>query len=406
MAEYKDREHYIPVRKSDLVNLLCADSALPPEDREPFRQFCRLITAVFHFEYLETLERLKEGFAPFDPDRTAEPITPLTAEAREQRLDQMFGDFVNLMARANYHRLSKETVQKAIEGGASDWGINMCVDFDTFARMEIFARGEGTSHRVKRHPILFWRKTEKLVDTYERLVLLLKLKPHKHVPKSVNTDDVFIKCFKDIPKLDLEMVLPGGTLQMPRGQRWKLGASLFGTLGYALWKIWTDILLAAKVIATGALTAAGTVLWGPFVLIAGYGYKQYYGYQFTKQTYSKMLTESLYYQTLDNNGGVLTRLLDEAEEQECREALLAYFCLWRFAPELGWTSGELDDYVESFLERTANLKVDFEIGDALDKVLRLGVVEKQGDRFRAASLARALERLDYRWDNYFQYNKG
>ena len=53
MAEYKDREHFIPLRKSDLVELLCADKKLPLEEREPFRQFCRLVSSVFHFEYLQ-----------------------------------------------------------------------------------------------------------------------------------------------------------------------------------------------------------------------------------------------------------------------------------------------------------------------------------------------------------------
>jgi hypothetical protein len=56
------------------------------------------------------------------------------------------------------------------------------------------------------------------------------------------------------------------------------------------------------------------------------------------------------------------------------------------------------------LERLANLKVDFEIEDALAKLERLGVVEKVGDRVRALPLAKALETLDYAWDNYFKYN--
>ena len=74
-----------------------------------------------------------------------------------------------------------------------------------------------------------------------------------------------------------------------------------------------------------------TPMPGNYNGLGGYGYKQYAGYQITKQTYSKMLTESLYYQNLDNNAGVFHRLLDAAEEQECREAVLAYFFLWRFA---------------------------------------------------------------------------
>ena len=60
-------------------------------------------------------------------------------------------------------------------------------------------------------------------------------------------------------------------------------------------------------------------------------------YQSTRQAYHLMLTQSLYYQNLDNNAGVLTRLLDEAEEQECREVLLGYYCLWKYGPEQGWT---------------------------------------------------------------------
>ena len=56
----------------------------------------------------------------------------------------------------------------------------------------------------------------------------------------------------------------------------------------------------------------------------GYGVRSYFGYLNTKQKYQLSLTESLYYQNLDNNAGVLFRLLDEAEEQEGREAILAY----------------------------------------------------------------------------------
>jgi len=139
-------------------------------------------------------------------------------------------------------------------------------------------------------------------------------------------------------------------------------------------------------------------------VLFGYAYKQWYQYQVTKTEYGKMLVESLYYQNLDNNLGVVTRLLDEAEEQECRETILAYYYLARHAPAQGWTSEQLDDYVEMELEGKLNMKVDFEIGDALDKLERLNIVTRHGEHYRAVPLEKALEALDYRWDNYFQYN--
>jgi hypothetical protein len=405
MAEYADREHYIPLRKGDLVELLLADKGLPPDDRGPFRQFCTLVSAIFHFEYLDRLEKLKDGFAPFDPDAITRPLKPLTDDQRQRRMDELFREFVSLMERANYKHLSRDDVAAAVEGGASDWGLNMAVDWTVFDKLEIFARGEGKSLRTRRHPVLFWKKQEKEVDTYQRLVLVLKLRPHKRLPAAIDTQDVYLKLFKDIPKLDLEMILPGTRIQMPKTQKGKLAGSLLGTIGFAIYKVWTDLLAVFGTLAKGALMTAGSLFWGPLLVLGGYGYKQYYGYQVVKQTYSLQLTESLYFQTLSNNAGVLTQLLDEAEEQECREAILAYFCLSRYAPPSGWTAQQLDDYVEMYLEGNAGLKVDFEIGDALEKVERLGIVERAGDRLKAVPLPVALERLDERWDNYFQYHQ-
>src|SRR5438105_4666950 len=102
MAEYADREHYIPLRKSDLIELLSKDAKLPATEREPFRQFCRLVGAVWHFEYLGTLEKLKDEFAPFDPDSETVPLNPLDVAQRPAKINALFDDFTRLMERANF----------------------------------------------------------------------------------------------------------------------------------------------------------------------------------------------------------------------------------------------------------------------------------------------------------------
>jgi hypothetical protein len=415
MAEYQDREHYIPLRKSDLVELLSKDPKITFEESGPFRQFCKLVSSVWHFEYLETLERLKDEYAPFDPDSTCKPLKPLAPDKRPQKMDQLFEDFIKLMERGNFKRLNRKDVEAAVEGGASDWGINMTVNWDVFERLELFIRGEGKTKRTKKHPLFFWKKEEKVVDTYSRLVLMVKLRKHKRLPPSIDTDGVFLKMFKDIPKLDLEMTLPGTQIQMPLMQRLKLGGSAVGTLGYGVVSLFGKLMIAVKAVVAAVLAftysaAAVTfsafefALLAPFGVLGGYAYKQYAGYQITRQTYAKRLTESLYYQNLDNNAGVMTQVLDEAEEQECRETILAYFYLWKHAPREGWTAEQLDDYVEMELEGKVGLKVDFEIDDALAKLEKLNIVQKRGDRYFAVGLDKALEMLDYRWDNYFKYN--
>jgi hypothetical protein len=397
MAEYKDREHFIPLRKSDLIQLLCRDKQVDAKEWEPFRQFGRLVSSVFHFEYLQKLEELKDAYAPFDPDADTRPLKPLLPEEKQKRLEQVFADFTRLMERANFKRLSREEIQKAVDQ-ASEVGIQTDVSLDVFERLEVFVRGEVMGKRVLRRWWKLWQKEEIALPVYQRLVLILKLRPHRRLDRDVNTDNVYLKVFKDIPRMDKDMLLPGARARLTRLDRALIGYPLATGIGLMMYNIGASILEASLA------WLASLASWSIALALGGYGYKSYYSYQVKKQTYSLELTKRLYYQGLDNNTGVLMRLMDEAEEQECRETLLAYFCLWKYAPPQGWTAEQLDDYVELYLEGAAKLKVDFEIGDALEKLVRLRLAVRQGDRYRSVPLAKALEQLDWIWDNYFKYN--
>jgi len=87
------------------------------------------------------------------------------------------------------------------------------------------------------------------------------------------------------------------------------------------------------------------------------------------------------------------RLLDEAEEQESRLALLAYWCLWRYAGKEGWTAADLDASVELYLDRYADLALWCRDNAALTQLQKLRLVESDGERFRALPLARAVDLL-------------
>jgi hypothetical protein len=400
MAEYKDREHYIPLRKSDLVDLLCRDLGTDRAAAGQVRQLGELISATFHYEYYKLLEELKDEYAPFDPDSVTAPVGALTREQKETKLARLFERLVHLMERANFKRLSSEDVEKAMTE-VSEWGVNMSVDMSIFERIEIYARGDTIGTRYTRRWPAIWKRHEVKLPVFRRLVVFVKLKPSKRLPAWINTDSVFLKAFKEIPKADLEMMLPGARLQMPGFHRLKLGGSAVAGgagVGYSI--------VAKLMTVTGLafLFESPEIFLGLAIGLFGYGYKQYAGYQSTRNVFQLRLNESLYYQTIGNNLGVLFHLLDEAEEQECREALLAYYYLWRFAGTAGWRAPDLDDYVEMDLERLAKLKVDFEIGDALAKLERLQLVTRNGENYVAVPIERALEVLDYAWDNYFKYN--
>ena len=149
MAEYKDREHFIPLRKSDLIDLLCRDKKLPAGEREPFRQFCTLVSSVFHFEYLKQLEELKDVYAPFDPDADTKPLHPVSDAPRRDNEEQLFEKFTFLMERANFKRLTREEVERALQEVATTSGLNTHVDLNMFERLEVFVRGDVTNSSAR-----------------------------------------------------------------------------------------------------------------------------------------------------------------------------------------------------------------------------------------------------------------
>jgi hypothetical protein len=404
MAEYKDREHFIPLRKSDLITLLSQDSKLPVQERDSFKQFCILVGSVFHFEYLKQLEELKDAYAPFDPDADTKPLKRLAPDERKRAEDELFTKFTALLERANFKHLTSYEIRATFGAMASEWGLNTDVDLSLFERLEVFARGDTVGKRHLRRWKNLWREEEIRVAQYQRLVLILKLRPSKRFDRDIATDAIYMKVLKNIPKSDLDMLLPGARVRMTSFDKALVIYPLLFGLGLLVWQVAQTIRGQVAGGLTAAAGLAGLAWWSIAGALGGYGYKSYYSYNVKKQKYNLRLTKSLYYHSLDNNTGVLMRLMDEAEEQECRETYLAYYFLLKHAPPQGWTSEQLDDYVEIYLEHNAGLKVDFEIGDALAKLERLKIVEKTGNAYRARPLEKALEMLDWTWDNYFKYN--
>jgi hypothetical protein len=392
VAEYANREHFIPIRKSDLIDLLCSDSLLSRADEEQFRRFCRGLMATLHCEYQARLEELKDAYEYFDPDSDTEPLETHTAQEREEQIERLFDKFIALLERANFKRLSHNEVAAAPQK-ASEWGINLEVDFNVFERLELFARGDIIGRRTRRRWRHLLRQQEVEVPVYQRLVVILRLRDHAAKTRFVDTESVYIKIFKDIPKVDLEMLLPGTQFKLSLMDRGKIVLPTLSGVGLTVWKF-----------LQGALTLALSSAYNSIAFLSlvggtvGYGVRSFYGYLQTKQKYQLNLTQSLYYQNLDNNAGALYRLLNEAEEQEFREAVLAYFFLLTRAGTAGWNREHLDDAIEEFLEEKAKIKVDFEIGDAVDKLIHFELLEHRGDGLLCAvPLPEARAALDRVW---------
>ena len=110
------------------------------------------------------------------------------------------------------------------------------------------------------------------------------------------------------------------------------------------------------------------------------------------------MTQSLYHKNLDNDLGVIFYVVDALEEQEFNEAVLAYFIL---SHDGEMTQKKLDACCERYLKQHFEVEVNFEVRDALAKLVREKIVDRTGDRYRAAPLEKAIRQLDSNWNNFF-----
>jgi hypothetical protein len=264
----------------------------------------------------------------------------------------------------------------------------MDVDFSAFEHVALFVRGEGFQQRTLRSWRNLYQGEPVDVPIYRRLVLILKMRKHPRLGPDVDTEHVYLKVFKDIPRADVNMLLPGARVRLKLLDRGKIGFGLFSglaTLGYRMADQLGQLL--------HELVMKQDAVWGLTAGLIGYGYKSYYDYHQTRQAYHLSLTQSLYFQNLDSNAGVLTRLFDEGEDQETRTTLLAYYCLWRYGGEAGLPDADLEAAMEMFLDRYTGVTLLCESGEPRCKLARLSLVEPGTGPARALPLEQALDRL-------------
>lgn len=87
MALLKRRERFVPYRKVDIIQMCVDDARLASAELSDFHDFCRILEVIFHYEFHQRLETLKNCYTPFNPDADTRPLHSYsladTAEACE-----------------------------------------------------------------------------------------------------------------------------------------------------------------------------------------------------------------------------------------------------------------------------------------------------------------------------------
>lgn len=398
------RDSYIPCAKADLAAALAARGGV---EAGQFAEVCRLLSAVMHYETFDELERLRALYRPLDP------AEPGAAPAEH-------GDFLreleNILKIASFEEFgSRDLFAAAAVDTFADLKVRT-VDADG-VRVRYFARGARPAKlRLRR----FWGlvKREVQSDILDDVVLVIELptggdaKALARVRRGVKPGAVLLKHFGDVPRSDLVTLHPGAAPTMKRRDQVILGvpavaggAPLLTQLPAALTVIFAVLAgvfgfehghLTQDALKRALAALSGFVALGTFVM------RQRLKYDRQKLFYQKQLADTVYFHTVANNAGVIEGLVGAAEDQDVKEAVLAWHALLAGGP---MTKDALDKAAESFLRETFGMEVDFEIGDALAKLERLKLVRSYEDRYVAAAPEEALARLDEAWDGYFTYRR-
>jgi hypothetical protein len=126
--------------------------------------------------------------------------------------------------------------------------------------------------------------------------------------------------------------------------------------------------------------------------------RQWVKYERQSFKYQLELTDNIYYRNVNNNAGVFDYLIGAAEEQECKEAFLAYHFLHTASPP---AADELAGRVGEWLRATFGVDVAFNAGEAAARLEGLGLVTRQGGRLAVLPLDAALAALHRAWEEFF-----
>ncbi|MGJ8678795.1 TMEM143 family protein [Paraglaciecola sp.] len=416
MQNSVSKDRFIPLRKTDLIQACIDDDRLPKIQNSDFISFCQLLMSTLHFEYHQKLETLKDNYAPFDPNSDTIDFqldNPLTLQKKQQVFAQTFTQILNA---ANFEKITESDLQDALNE-ESLFKVRLAVEFDDFEEVVFYRRGEQQKTETLRK-FGGLKKQNIRFTNYDKVAVYIKFKNTEHFRISKKKTQNFepgstvIKLFQNIPKADLEMLFPNSEVRMRPIDKAIIGGSAIVGGGIVLvTKLGASLVLLAaltsyylglshKEVTIGSQQLL--VLGAGLGVLGGFIFKEWNKFKNRKLSFMKTLTDNLYFKNLDNNSGVLHHLIDAAEEEECKEAILAYYFL--LIEQTSMTSQDLDKKIETWFKAKFDVNLDFEIDDALAKLLRLNLVIKNQDKYSAVPLAQGLINLDNNWDQVFKFN--
>ncbi|KAK7270592.1 hypothetical protein RJT34_25881 [Clitoria ternatea] len=231
---------------------------------------------------------------------------------------------------------------------------------------------------------------------FEELILLYtKEVGETNVELKAEVPSLQLKIYERIPIPDLPVIFPHKKLSFRIIDTVRLDvATILGLLAYFINYKFENVLSSPSAILLDAVAISALIIFGSRVVL---GYKQ------TWDRYQLLVNKTLYEKTLASGFGSVHFLLDASEQQQYKEAILAYAVLLRAEKGQVISRQSVGERCERFMYEAFKVKVEMPIDKALNTLLRLGLAAETCIDGRRGLLAtpcpKAYEALKERWSS-------
>jgi Protein of unknown function (DUF3754) len=414
-AESTRPDQFIPVRKEDLFSTLIKQGDLAdPAQRELFRRFARTLRTICHYEYSETLDRLRDDYYYFNPEVASH------AAADRAKSDCAYDDLIRSLDKvlkdANFEELPHEEVTDAHRKRTVP--VEVKAEHDDFREVRFYKRGRHVEqYEVRERFGLRRRKVE--IEVFDDIVLVVAMKTQAEIGsrrelrilkrRKIVPGSVMLKYFRNIACGDLYALFPNARVVMSNFDKAFLGVPAIAGGIPIIIKLYATIsvlFLVAGIyfggsgsVADDDMKTALAALIG-IVALGGFAVRQWLKYQHQTLKYHMELAENIYFRNINNNAGIFDYLIATAEDQETKEAALAYHFIRK--AEVALTAAEVAGRIEAWLARNFAVNLDFKVADALRTLDRFGLVRREGEQLFVLPLEPAIEQLHQVWNNFFK----
>ncbi len=314
-------ESSIPIEKHKFISVLA--SKLPSHKQEKFLYFARLLETYCNDKFEKILGQLKTHYHPFDPDTE----TPLSLDETEERFyaRDLVEKFSRFLEQQRFQKINNQDILDMLEQYELP-GLEIKVPKNQYRDMVVYYREKGVRTRYYRKWYTLWLKRYFYHTPYYRRLAFLfypfrihslsgyeKLETGEKTRNFILPQEISLKLFKELSQDYLAVLFPGISVSMTKVLQVYVTFLILISLG----TIGGSIFMLSK--PWYCLTALA-----PIFLIS----REIIVYRGRKEKYYRQLLTNFYHNSLNNNAGVLSYMVEGSKEETYKQLLLVLHAFW------------------------------------------------------------------------------